>query len=120
MSERHSRRATRLGARVYKAPSPIHGIGCFARIAFSAGDWIGTYEGPQASRDGTYVLWVCAEGEPPVGRSGRNLLRYLNHSEEGNAEFDGFELYACRDIAPGEEITFDYSAGGDGVSSADC
>jgi hypothetical protein len=117
MSEPNSCRATRLGERVYKAPSGIHGVGCFARIPFSAGDWIGTYEGPQASRDGTYVLWVCAEGEPPVGRSGRNLLRYLNHGEECNAEFDGFDLYACRDIAPGEEITFDYSAGAGQVSN---
>ncbi|MEA3278378.1 MAG: SET domain-containing protein-lysine N-methyltransferase [Pseudomonadota bacterium] len=99
----------RLRDRVYKAPSSIHGTGCFARIPFAAGDYIGTYEGPVVRRDGTYVLWVYDEDSPPVGRSGRNLLRYLNHREDGNAEFDGFDLYASRDIAPGEEITFDYN-----------
>jgi len=99
----------RLRDRVYKAPSPIHGTGCFARISFEPGDFIGTYEGPRAKRDGTYVLWVLAEGEEPIGRSGRNLLRYLNHQEDGNAEFDGFDLYARRAIASGEEITFDYN-----------
>ncbi|MCB2101935.1 MAG: TerC family protein, partial [Rhodobacterales bacterium] len=31
----------------------------------------------------------------PVGRSGRNLLRYINHESPGNAAFDGFDLYAC-------------------------
>ncbi|MCG6860869.1 MAG: SET domain-containing protein-lysine N-methyltransferase [Chromatiaceae bacterium] len=38
------------------------------------------------------------------------MLRYLNHQEDGNAQFDGFELYARCDIAPGEEITFNYNA----------
>ena len=102
---------SRLRDRVYKAASPIHGTGCFARVAFDAGDYIGTYSGPPAKRDGTYVLWVSEDGRQWVGRSGRNLLRYLNHQGEGNAEFDGFDLYARRAIAPGEEITFDYNAG---------
>jgi SET domain-containing protein len=108
MAEVEAHRPSRLRDRVYSAPSRIHGLGCFARLAFAPGDYIGTYEGPQARRDGTYVLWVFWEGEEPVGRSGRNLLRYLNHQKDGNAEFDGFDLYARRDIAPGEEITFNY------------
>ena len=100
----------RLRDLVYRAPSPIHGHGVFAKVRIEADQYIGTYEGPQAKRDGTYVLWVYAEeGRPPVGRSGRNLLRWLNHQDEGNAEFDGFDLYARRDIEPGEEITFNYS-----------
>jgi SET domain-containing protein len=109
MANDSHRRGWRLRDRVYRAPSPIHGTGCFARIAFAPGDYIGTYCGPPAKRDGTYVLWVSEDGEHWMGRSGRNLLRYLNHQEDGNAEFDGFELYARRDIAPGEEITFDYN-----------
>jgi len=97
---------------VYKDSSPLHGNGLFARVPIEAGRYIGTYEGPEAKRDGTYVLWVWdEEGKAPVGRSGRNLLRWLNHHEEGNAEFDGFDLYAKRDIEVGEEITFDYSGG---------
>ncbi|MET0071693.1 MAG: SET domain-containing protein [Candidatus Thiodiazotropha sp.] len=101
-------RRQRLGSIVYKAPSEIHGNGLFAKIAIGRGDYIGTYEGPAAKRDGTYVLWVFEDGKDPVGRSGRNLLRYLNHQDEGNAEFDGFDLYALDDIEPHEEITFDY------------
>jgi hypothetical protein len=100
----------RLRDLVYRAPSPIHGQGLFARRRIEAGEHIGTYRGPKARRDGTYVLWVHGEaGEAPVGRSGRNLLRWLNHGVPGNAEFDGFELYASQTIEPDEEITFDYS-----------
>jgi SET domain-containing protein len=41
----------------------------------------------------------------------RNLLRWLNHSDDPNAELDGFDLYARRAIAVDEEITFDYGGG---------
>ncbi|MET0067974.1 MAG: SET domain-containing protein [Candidatus Thiodiazotropha sp.] len=98
----------KLASFVYKAPSAIHGNGLFAKVSIKKGAYIGTYQGPEARRDGTYVLWVFEEGQDPVGRSGRNLLRYLNHQEEGNAEFDGFDLFALRDIEPHEEITFNY------------
>lgn len=102
-------RKKRLGDIVYKAPSSIHGTGLFAKVDLKKGQYIGTYEGPTAKRDGTYVLWVFEEGLEPVGRSGRNLLRYLNHQDKGNAEFDGFDLYALRAIKSAEEITFDYA-----------
>lgn len=100
-----------LRQRVYKAQSQIHGLGCFARVDLAAGTYIGTYAGRPARRDGTYVLWVEAPGVAPEGRSGSNLLRWLNHQAPGNARFDGFDLYARIDIAAGEEITFDYGGG---------
>ncbi|WP_456417622.1 SET domain-containing protein [Thiolapillus sp.] len=106
---RHSNRALREW--VYAADSPLHGTGLFARRPISAGEYIGTYHGPRASRNGMYVLWVCEqedEREEWVGCSGRNLLRYLNHALECNAEFDGLDLYAITDIAKDEEITFYY------------
>ena len=93
----------RLSDLVYTGPSPIHGTGLFARLRIESGAHIGTYRGPSAKRNGTYVLWVYEEGQPPQGRSGRNQLRYLNHARPGNAE-----LYALRRIEPDEEITFDY------------
>jgi hypothetical protein len=108
---KHKTDAARLRDRVCKGPSLIHGNGCFARVAFSAGDFIGTYQGPKASRDGTYVLWISEDRIHWTGRSGRNLLRWLNHSDTPNAAFDGFDLYALTEIADGEEITFDYLAG---------
>jgi SET domain-containing protein len=102
----------RLSERVCRAQSPIHGFGCFARIPFRAGDYIGTFRGPQVTEDGAFVLWVYdPEGQGLSAREGSNLLRWLNHSEDPNAELDLFRLYARRGIAAGEEITIDYGAG---------
>lgn len=99
----------KLSSIVYVAPSPIHGRGLFARQPIHKGSYIATYEGPKAKRNGKYVLWVHDEEGVVEGRRGMTLLRYLNHAERPNAEFDGFDLYAMKNIRPGEEITFNYS-----------
>lgn len=109
MSEEVIRHDRQLREWLYAATSSIHGKGVFARQAIAAGEYIGTFWGPEAKRNGTYVLWVYEdENAPPLGRSGRNMLRYLNHSQSGNSEFDGFDLFALTDIAVDDEITFDY------------
>lgn len=106
----HNRQLKQL---VYAGPSEIHGTGLFAARDIGKDEYIGTYWGPQARRDGTYVLWVFDRDDPDdmEGRSGRNLLRYLNHATPGNAAFDGFDLFARVAICAGAEITFDYQAG---------
>ena len=98
---------------VYVAKSGIHGTGLFASRKIAAGEYIGTFAGPEARRDGVYVLWVydSDNADTPVGRSGRNLLRYLNHATPCNAEFDGFDLYARTMIQHDAEITIDYGDG---------
>ena len=93
---------------VYVDRSTISGRGVFAKGPIRKGDFIGTYEGPVAKRNGKYVLWVTNEKGQETGRRGLNALRYLNHSSLPNAEFEGFDLFAQRQIRPGEEITFDY------------
>jgi len=92
---------------LYVAPSVIHGNGLFTKVKIPRDSYIGTYRGPRATRNGTYVLWVDTE-YGLIARSGRNKLRYLNHSKRPNAEFHGFALFAKRDIKPDQEITFDY------------
>ncbi len=93
---------------VYAAPSPIHGKGLYAARDIDGGSYIGTYRGIRTRNDGKYVLWTFPEGLSPVGRRGMNLLRYLNHSQTPNAEFDGYDLYALRPIRAHEEITIHY------------
>lgn len=92
---------------VYIAQSPIHGKGLFANVRIPKGTYIGTYEGPEAKRNGKYVLWVEDE-DGLVGRRGMNKLRYLNHCDLPNAEFDGFDLYALKTISAQQEITINY------------
>jgi len=95
---------------VYAANSAIHGTGIFASRDIEKGEYIGTFAGPETHSDGAYVLWVYESDEEsnPVGRSGGNLLRYLNHASPYNAQFDGFDLYATRSISCDVEITIDY------------
>ena len=99
---------TRLKRKVYAAPSPIHGKGLYANHDIEADSYIGTYRGLHTLRDGKYVLWTFPEDRQPMGRRGMNLLRFLNHPENPNAEFDGYDLYATRPIDAHEEITIDY------------
>jgi len=97
----------------FVADSPVHGCGLFARHNIPADTWIGHYDGPQTRENGMHVLWVEAgetgeTGEEWIGYDGNNELRFLNHARQPNGEMDGLNLYAIRDISPGEEITIDY------------
>ncbi len=95
---------------IFVAPSMIDGRGVFAKTQIKKGEYIGTYEGPRAKRNGKYVLWVVGNGKA-AGRCGKNQLRYLNHADRPNAEFEGFDLYACQTIGPGDEVTINYNGG---------
>lgn len=91
------------------AESPIHGHGLFARCDISAKSFIGTYDGKITSDNGMHVLWIWDEDTDKwVGVDGDNEMRFLNHSNQPNAEFYDTDLYALHDITAGEEITFDY------------
>ena len=92
----------------YVSRSPIHGKGLFAKTGITKNTYIGTYQGPEAKRNGSHVLWVYEDDGEVTGRRGLNKMRYVNHSDEPNAEFDGFDLYTTRAIKPDEEITIDY------------
>ena len=100
-----------LAYRVSIRYSGIHGKGLFARRAFAQGEYIGTYWGTKAREVTPYTLHVQNEDGTLFLIEGRNLLRYINHSDSPNAEFDGIHLIARQPIGEGEEITFDYSAG---------
>ncbi|MGD2117320.1 MAG: SET domain-containing protein [Chromatiales bacterium] len=95
---------------VYSAKSSTHGTGLFARRNIAEGEYIGTYHGPTAKRNGTYVLWIYDpdDHEQCIGISGQNLLRFLNHDRNGNTHFEEADLYAVRDIKRDEELCFDY------------
>jgi SET domain-containing protein len=87
--------------------SPIHGRGVFASGRVSKGARLGTFKGRRTKRDGMYVLWVD-DGEEIYGIRGENELRFLNHADDPNAEFDGPDLLALRPIATGAEVTIHY------------
>lgn len=91
--------------------SKIHGLGLFAARSFKKGDVIGYYEGPKVTeeQDGDHVLWIFDEDKnEEYGIDGQNETRFVNHTQEANAYFDGEELQAIRPIRKGEEITHNY------------
>lgn len=104
------------------ASSPISGRGCFARKAFVATEIICKFAGPRMSYKDMLEMYARQHKDP--ARSYDNAFQigpddYLdlyepysvfNHSCEPNAGIrnEGV-LFALRDIAMGEEITFDYS-----------
>lgn len=95
--------------RVVVENSPIHGRGVFAQKDLPAFSFIGRYEGPMTHEDGMHVLWLYDEQQDEwVGVDGQNEMRFLNHSDDPNAEWSDLDLYATRWISAGEEITFDY------------
>lgn len=91
--------------------STQHGQGVFASVAISAGEVIMNFGGPLLHRSevdfSDYHLQV--DDQHYLGPS-RLADDYVNHCCEPNAGFrDAPMLVALRDIAPGEEITWDYS-----------
>jgi len=89
--------------------SPIHGKGLFAAESIPKNTLIGKYEGMFTREDGMHVLWIDEE----FGIDGQNVLRYVNHDSDANADFEEEELWSKRRIAKGEEITHDYGDGWD-------
>jgi hypothetical protein len=101
-------REQRMLGRIEVRVSRIHGRGIFALKRLRRGQGIGRFEGDRATHDGTYVLWLVDEDGSESGIRGRNALRFLNHGERANAEFQGDELYALRNVQPGIELLIDY------------
>lgn len=88
-----------------------HGTGVFALAPIACGELIVTFSGPVLHRSlvnpNDYHLQI--DEEYYLGASGAED-DFVNHSCAPNSGFcDGLDLVALRDIAAGEEITWDYS-----------
>jgi uncharacterized protein len=104
---------------IFKA-SPIHGMGGFAKKDLKAGARIIEYVGERitiaesierCSRE-NHCIFGLTEEEHLDGSVEWNPARFLNHCCSPNAEAQLAEgriwIVALRDIASGEEVTFDY------------
>ena len=113
-------------ARTEVKPSPIGGLGIFARVAIEAGEFIHRVEYEREVTDQSPLDATAGERfEHCAYPDGKVMLvappgRYMNHSCDPSAyyRFEGTQqqAYARRAIAKGEEITVDYlinNPGGD-------
>lgn len=109
--------------KVEVARSRIHGRGLFARARIEAGTWVMKYAGEKIDRregrrrDRFYLSIgynaLFDAGDHYIdGLIGGNESVYINHSMRPNLEAvlhrGGVWFRALRDIARGEELTFDY------------
>ena len=100
--------------------SAIHGQGCFAGRAISAGSRVIEYVGERIDKmeslrrceAGNEYIFALDETHDLDGFVEQNIARFINHSCAPNceAELEGGKIWiiARRDIAPGEELTFNY------------
>ena len=100
--------------------SGIEGRGGFAAAHIKKGDCLIEYTGERISKEesarrcsiGNNYIFYISERFDLDGSVEENIARFINHSCAPNAESeleDGrIWIVALRDIAPGEEITFNY------------
>jgi uncharacterized protein len=100
--------------------SPIEGRGGFARTHIKKDDCLIEYIGERLSKEesahrcslGNNFIFQINDDFDLDGSIEANLARFINHSCAPNAEAqledDRVWIVALRDIAPGEEITFNY------------
>ncbi len=106
---------------VESRPSPIAGLGLFAKREFAPSERIAPYSGPTTSEPpseafsgGKVYALEITPGRWLDGASADNPARHANHACHPNAELIWHEeetmawLTALRPIAAAEEITFDY------------
>lgn len=113
------------GPYVQVRDSPIHGKGVFARRPIRAGQRILEYKGERIDWDEALrrhprdpaqpfhtFYFSLDDGTVIDGGVGGNRARWINHSCAPNCEAqqigDRVFIYALQDIAPGEELSFDY------------
>lgn len=90
---------------VKKSTIPACGKGLFAKKVFKKGDIIGIFYGSFTNKNDIHTLWLNNN----VGIKVLNILKYANHSKNGNSEVIGAIMYATKKINIGDEIFFDYN-----------
>lgn len=107
-------------------PSPFHGLGVFTSRAVPCGTRLLEYLGERiseaeatrryyaaASPDAFVLLFTVSRSVVIDGGVGGRAARYVNHSCEPNCEAveEGGRVFiaSLRDLAPGEELTYDYN-----------
>jgi SET domain-containing protein len=124
-SENSSKRPVGSGRRIQTRRSGIHGKGVFALQDIAEGETIMEYVGeviswqqaqarhPHNPDDPNHTFYFHIDDTRVIdGLYGGNSSRWINHSCDGNCEASEDEgrifIIARRNIAAGEELTYDY------------
>jgi uncharacterized protein len=116
---------SKLGSKIVVKASGVHGKGVYAKRAISTDEIIIEYLGeriswqealnrhPHDPKDPHHTFYFHVTDEVTIdAKFGGNDARWINHACEPNCEADETDgrvfIKALRDIAPGEELFYDY------------
>jgi uncharacterized protein len=113
--------------------SAIHAAGCYTTAAIRKGALVAEYTGyplPKEEADRAYdasvVTYLFGLGDGSMVIDGHSMAMFINHSCRPNCETEEEDgrvwIKAIRNIAAGEEITYDYCLydGGDDDARCNC
>jgi SET domain-containing protein len=129
-------------SKIIRRNSKIHGQGVFATAPIKAGEEVVEYKGKLRSHaevdeeygghdDGHTFLFILNDDYVIDANIGGNTARWINHGcapnckayvigdESDDPRKDRVVIEALRDIAPGEELTYDYDIQVEGPISAE-
>jgi uncharacterized protein len=105
-------------SRLVLSKSKIHSLGCYATQSFKKGEFIAEYTGPRLTVKAAEALYNNHFKTYLFGLSNGEVIdgvgtaAFINHSCDPNCESDEVRgrilIHAIRDIAAGEEVTYDY------------
>ena len=111
--------------------SAIHAAGCYTTTPIRKGARVAEYTGyPMRKQDadtcyeGAIVTYLFGLGDGSMVIDGHSMAMFINHSCRPNCETEEIDgrvwVRALRNIAAGEEITYDYSLYDGGEDEARC
>lgn len=111
----------------------IHAAGCYTTTRIARGRKVAEYTGPRLTKyeadklyESSPLTYLFGLGDGSVVIDGHCMAMFINHSCDPNCETDEQDgriwITAIRNIAPGEEITYDYCLydGGDEEQKCNC
>jgi uncharacterized protein len=111
--------------------SSIHAAGCYTMRTIKKGTHVVEYDGPRFTKDAAderykdrFVTYLFSTGKKGEVIDGFGTAMFLNHSCDPNCETEEIDgriwVTAIRDIAPGEELTYEYNLHDSDDDDADC
>ena len=111
--------------------SSIHAAGCYTTRPFKKGVRVCEYEGPRFTKEvaderyqDRFITYLFSCGDDGVVIDGFGTAMFINHSCDPNCETEDHSgrvyIVAVRDIAAGEELTYEYNLCDSDDANADC
>jgi uncharacterized protein len=111
--------------------SSIHAAGCYTMRRIRKGTPVVEYDGPRFSKDEAddrykdrFITYLFSTGNGGEVIDGFGTAMFINHCCDPNCETENIDgriwVVATRDIAPGEELTYEYNLHDSDDDDANC